>query len=225
MGGSAHDAEHRQPNYSVVLPGLDEPDGRELNLLLRGDVVVVRSRSVRRVIDALLGYLTADVAEEPGLWRISAFPVVRQGRAALLPDELRSALGRVQPRLSRAGLSMVDLPAALVDASTVELVVPPLGVAHDAELVRNLGPVRAAGTELPPTGPGRYPLAAWLFPDPGPETSVAATSLALAVAAVDAPKDPALLDRVEAFLHRLAVAAGADLDTVITGAAEHLPPG
>lgn len=226
LAGSAYDGDYRQPNYSVVLPNLEDPASRELNLLLWGDAVVVRSRSVRRVVDALLAYLASHTATDvPDMWRIAAFPVTKDGRAALLPDDLRSSLAQVQPRLTKAGLSMVDLPMAVVDTRTTELVIPPPSIPHEEAVVTSLGPVRVRGTELPPAAPGRYPLAAWLFPDPGPEAGVAATALALAVAAVARPKDAALLTDVAALLQAVPVAVAADLGTVATRASDFLVDG
>ncbi|MDQ6698339.1 MAG: PqqD family peptide modification chaperone [Actinomycetota bacterium] len=223
LATSACEAEHRQPNYSVVLPTLDDASSHELNLLLQGDTVVVRSRSVRRVIDALLAYLASHTAPDvPDRWRIAAFPVTKDGRAVLLPDDLRSNLARIQPQLTRAGLSMVDLPTAIVDLSTAELVVPPARVSHDSDVVAGLGSVHARGTELPPAAPGRYPLAAWLFPDPGPGAGVAATSLALAVAAIARPRDAVLLTDVAALLQRVPVAVVSDLRTIATKASDLL---
>lgn len=223
LASTACDGEHRLPNYSVVLPGLDDTNGRDLNLLLWGDVVVVRSRSVRRILEALLAHLGTHVAaEEPGVWPVAALPVVRGGRAVLLPGELRASLAQVQPRLARAGLSMVDLPAAIVDSGTAELVIPPLTIPHDAAVVHRLGPLSTSGSEQPPAAPGRYRLAAWLFPDPGPEVSAAATSVALAVAAIARPKDMTLLAEVTSFLHRMPVAVRSDPAAMIATAAEYL---
>ncbi|MGI8631868.1 MAG: hypothetical protein ACR2NA_04880 [Solirubrobacterales bacterium] len=223
LASSADDGRYRQPNYSIVLPGLDDAASRELSLLLRGDVVVVRSRSARRVVDALLAYLATHVtAEEHDVWRIAAFPVVKDGRAVLLPDELRSSLAHVQPRLTKAGLSMVDLPTAIVDTRTTELVIPQPTTPHDAEVASRLGPVWVRTTELPPAAPGRYPLAAWMFPDPDPEAGVTATSLALAASAVARPKNAALLADVDALLHRLLVVVEPELGALITKASEYL---
>ena len=223
LAPSAYDGEIRQPNYSVVLPSLDDPSSRELNLLLWGDAVVVRSRSARRVVDALLAFLSAHVAAEASaIWRIAAFPVVKEGHAALLPDWLRSGLAQVQPRLTRAGLAMVDGPCAIVDTGSAELVVPAPTIEHDEVVFNLLGPVVVRGTELLPAAPGRYPLAGWLFPDPGPETGSAATSLALAVAAVDRPKDGAMLADVAALLRRVPLAVASDVPALVTQAARCL---
>ena len=219
LADSAYEVELRQPNYSVVLPGMDDPASRELNLLLWGDTVVVRSRSPRRIVDALLAHLSTHVSgESPDVWRIAALPVVRDRHAVLLPDELRSSLPQVQPRLARAGLSLVDLPAALVDTSTTELVVPPPTIPHHEAVADSLGAVRVQGTELPPALPGRYRLAGWVFPDPGADVGLAGASLAMAVAAVARPKEAVLVADVSRLVGDLTVHFASDLRAVVESA-------
>ena len=160
--GSLVDDPEVPDNYSVAL--YDPSRGsRELNLLVAGARQLVRSRSRRRVLAALLSFLSGDLADrDAGLLQVIATPAVRDGRALLLPAGLVDAVKQLQPRFARRGIAMVDTPSALVDLETAELVVPEPRLDHDAAVLDDLdADVRLGATELPLVVPGRYPIEAW----------------------------------------------------------------
>ena len=150
-------------NYSVVLTGGDGRS-RDLELLVQGTRQLVRSRSRARVLAALLAHLEHDVLPaDPGLLHVRATPAVgTDGTALLLPAGLVDAVGKLQPRLAKIGLTFADLPTALVDPERAELIVPTPGIEHDPAVLDDVdGGVRLGRTELPRVLPGRYPLRAW----------------------------------------------------------------
>jgi hypothetical protein len=88
--------------------------------------------------------------------------VVSNGRAALLPAGLVDHLKVLQPRLAKAGITLVDGPDARIDPGTAELVVPEPTIAYDASVLDAVDADVRLGNELPWVRPGRYPLAKWL---------------------------------------------------------------
>ena len=168
FAGSALEDTRVVDNYSVVLHPPKTGGRRELNLLLRGGEQLVRSRSSARVLRGLLGYLSADIAlSDPDLLYLATTPAVRDGQGILLPPRLSAPLTSLQPRLSRLGIRLVDLPRTTVDPATAELVVPEPALPHDMSVLEEQdardGPAGAPGlgSELPAVLPGRYPLQTW----------------------------------------------------------------
>ncbi|MGH8893032.1 MAG: hypothetical protein ACRDWY_06965, partial [Actinomycetes bacterium] len=161
-------------NYSVVLPAA-RGSVRELNLLQARSEVVVRSRSARRVLRALAARLSAVLASSEGSEReatATGVPLLASGivgpqGAYLLPRLPEKLAQRLEPRLSRLGMRLVDEPHVVLDLTTAELVVPQPLVTLDLsalEAVEEGGPWR---TELRPAEAGRYPLARWLLAGAG----------------------------------------------------------
>jgi peroxiredoxin len=155
-------------NYSVALGSRTTTKGagasRALKLLVHGSSQLVRSRSGGRVLNGLLQYLDADVAEpDPSLTRVSATAMVRDGDAVLLPARLVDFVKQLQPRLAKIGLSIVDSPRTLLDLQARELVVPEPSIPHDASLIAELDDGVKLGGERPWIRPGRYPLRTWLL--------------------------------------------------------------
>ncbi len=194
---AAHRAEARQEppvHLSVVLgvrPGA-------LSLLLVGDQIVVRSRSPRRVAHGLATYLSLLVDEENGASAVAgtlavmALPAIFGNVAVLLPAALRGALAAVQPRLARAGFRLVDIPMALIDEKSGDLVVPHPRVEMDEtalEVLAEPPPSLSEGAWVPP---GRYPIAAWVLgPAPnGEEDFTMARAVATAWALCSRPAPP-----------------------------------
>jgi thiol-disulfide isomerase/thioredoxin len=166
--GAAVDDTRAPENYSVALGGTRTTRGagasRSLKLLVRGSQQLVRSRSNTRALAALLQHLSADLTPDgdPSLLRVSATAVVSNGRAALLPAGLVDHLKVLQPRLAKAGITLVDGPDARIDPGTAELVVPEPTIAYDASVLDAVDADVRLGNELPWVRPGRYPLAKWL---------------------------------------------------------------
>ncbi len=153
-------------NYSVSLTG-GSGRSRDLELLVQGSRQHVRSRSRARVLAALLQHLSDDLRTSDGsLLRLAATPAVAtDGSAILLPPGLIDAVGKLQPRLAKLGFTFADVPIALVDAASGELVVEPPSVAHDPAVLTDVdADVELGRSELPLVPPGRYPLRAWYLP-------------------------------------------------------------
>ena len=153
-------------NYSVALGGTPTTRGagasRSLKLLVHGSTQLVRSRSGGRVLAALLQYLSADLAAPvDDLTRVSATPVVRDGKALLLPPGLVAFVKQLQPRMAKTGMTIVDTPRAMLDLATGDLVVPEPVVAFDAAVLAEVDADVKLGSELPWVRPGRYPVRAW----------------------------------------------------------------
>ena len=151
-------------HLSVVLPTTERDGHRSLNLLLVGDQTVVRSRSPRRVVRAVAAYLSMLVADQfgtlspPGTWAVSAIPALLGTNAMLLPPEIPPA---AVSRLAHAGFRMVDMPAAIIDPATAELVVPVALVDIDERALELVPETDLGGAEGAWVPPGRYPLRAW----------------------------------------------------------------
>jgi thiol-disulfide isomerase/thioredoxin len=155
-------------NYSVALGGTPTRKGagasRSLKLLVHGSKQLVRTRSGGRVLAGLLQYLSADLEPtDPGLTRVNATAVVRDGQALLLPSALVDFVKQLQPRFAKAGMCMVDSPRTLLDLTKRELVVPEPTVPFDASVLADVDEGAELGRELPWVRPGRYPLRAWFF--------------------------------------------------------------
>lgn len=194
-------------NYSVREA---EADG-EFHLLYRGGVVVVRTLDLARLVRGLLTHLFGHGDPPPGLLRVDALILVRNGTAVLAPAVLRRDLARIERRLAQKGLAVLDAPFADVDPGQAELVVPPLPPSV------HLLPLDAVGTSQRPrrreaaVEPGRYPLASWAFPatdDAAPLTRAGALQLALRLShgprAADAP---VMLERLAQVLAKVRVDA------------------
>jgi len=155
-------------NYSVALGGTATTRGagasRSLKLLVHGSTQLVRSRSGGRVLAALLQYLSGDLASpDPALTQVNATPVVLDGEALLLPPGLVAFVKQLQPRLAKAGMTIVDTPKTWLDLATNELVVPAPAVPFDAAVLEELDADVKLGSELPWVRPGRFPVRAWMM--------------------------------------------------------------
>jgi hypothetical protein len=77
-------------------------------------------------------------SQDPALPYIDGIAVVRDGEAFLLPSDLYSAWGRVQPRPSRLGLKVADRPWVSVDPASAQAVVSELAVPYDTAVIEDL---------------------------------------------------------------------------------------
>lgn len=151
-------------NYSVSLAPGRSASTRQLDLLVRGKTQLVRSRSRRRVLDALVSYLSAELVDTPPpLTRAIATAAVVDDRGVLLPPGLVDRLQHLQPRLAGAGVQLVDVPYATLDLRARDLVVPEPELAVDSAVLDALDDDQRSATELATVPPGRYPLDAWCF--------------------------------------------------------------
>jgi hypothetical protein len=152
------------PNFSIVgAAGATTPGARSLYLLYRSHRIVARSRAPRRVVEALLSYLASMVNETSDeLWAATSLGIARGGTAALVPRDLLAWIDRLQNRLHRSGLQIVDTPISFIDLERRQLVVPPPTLSCDAAVLEEL-PAVAEGREAPVVPPGRYDLRSWAF--------------------------------------------------------------
>jgi thiol-disulfide isomerase/thioredoxin len=149
-------------SFSVALFSPATRQSRELNLLVHGSSQAVRSRSLARVLHALLLHLSAVVASpDPRQISLGATAAVRKGEGLLLPPGIVQWIKQLQPRLSRRGIQLVDVPLVTVDPMTAELVVPEPTLSYDASVLDDIDEGVKLGSELPAVLPGRYPLRMW----------------------------------------------------------------
>jgi len=147
-------------NYSVVLGGTTGKT-RELSLLMMGDRTIVRSRSPRRVVQALAAQLSYYAQSEDDLFRTLDVAALVGDQLVLLPDVTREWIDETQPRLARLGVRLSDEPHSSIDTKTLELVVPEPALHINRAALDDLpGPV-STRSELPPIEPGRYSVAGW----------------------------------------------------------------
>ncbi|MGH2572525.1 MAG: PqqD family peptide modification chaperone [Actinomycetota bacterium] len=161
-------AAHRLPagteapeNYSIVLSERSKGGARGLNLLLRGNTTIVRSRSARRVLLALASQMSSVLEPEEGLLRSANVGALVGDAAVLLPSVVLQWLEEMQPRLTRLGVRLVDEPYASIDPELLELVVPEPRVQLDELALAAVEEPKPSRSELPRVKPGRYPLRAW----------------------------------------------------------------
>ncbi|MDQ4070652.1 MAG: hypothetical protein M3203_14445 [Actinomycetota bacterium] len=169
------------PNFSLHVAEDDGARGaKDFHLLYRGITAVVRTRDLRRLVQGLLGYLSA-VAERPDadMLRLDLLALVTEGAAVLAPAAVRSSLASIERRLNAKGLRVVDRPWTCVDVTTGELVVPEPDLTVDRSALDQL-PSGGRGERAVP--PGRYPVVGWGFGVGREEQGPISRALALTLA-------------------------------------------
>jgi hypothetical protein len=193
-------------NYSLALHQSSTDNKiRDLNLLLRSEVQVVRTRSAGRVLRALLGYCSVEVHQpDPGLLQAVGLAVVREGRSYILPPFLYQTYDVVAARLSRLGLQIVDRPWVCIDPITTEIVIEDPRLPYDRDVLAELDHGIPTGPELPAVGIGRYLLEGWVFAAEHPVGPLAtAASAALAAGLIrSVPSLQTVLDDLVALFGR-----------------------
>jgi len=158
------DDPHAGHIFTLALSDEIRPEGPPPNLLCLGSNVLVRSRSPRRVMRALLWQLGARMDEfdsGSGLVQVTATAVHVNGGIVLLPPGLHGLEEHLQPAFARYGVSYVDVPYPEVDLERAEVVVPEPGLPHDETVLAAAGPAGGWPDESAPVAPGRYPLVGW----------------------------------------------------------------
>ncbi|MDQ4096627.1 MAG: hypothetical protein M3144_01995 [Actinomycetota bacterium] len=153
------------PNFSLHIAN-DGKDRRpkEFHHLYRGFTSVIRTRDLRRLINAQLAYLSAFVDEgDLGSLQPDAVAFVREGGAVLAPPEIRTFLPSIERRLAANGLRVVDQPWARVDPSSGELLVTEPRLYVDRSVLDDLGDQAGRRTLDAAAPPGRYPILGWAF--------------------------------------------------------------
>ncbi len=174
------------------------PGAQDFRLLMAGGVPLVRSRYPSRVLRALLWHLADDTlgyATGPGRLRVQATAALVDGQGVLLPSQINVFGPSMQARLARAGFHVADPPFPEIDLATAELVIPVPAIDHDPTVLDGLDLPVHTGSELPPVGPGRYPLLGWGVVHPADRAVVpfspaeaAAATLSLVYETDDAPR-------------------------------------
>ena len=150
-------------DYALVL-GDGGVTKRGLNLVMQGTETVVRTRSPRRALLGLAGYLSTHLDQErPDFLRVSAMGVIMDGEAVILPADVNGWLDELQPRLAKLGGAPIDLPYLTIDVARREVVVPEPALALDTSVLDDYDEPPPRRSERPRVEPGRYPLRRWLI--------------------------------------------------------------
>ncbi len=152
----------------------DPPESgpQPLHLLHRGDTIAARSRHPDRILRALVAHLASYDDGATAYPAVNGLVVGRDGRAMIVahpedPIRLRHALGRV-------GVGVADMPVALVDVGTSEVVVGAPGLTVDLAPIDALA-VETGELEPEPLPWGRYPVVAiGVAGTPGPSAALLA---------------------------------------------------
>ena len=203
------DGDPASPNFSLHVA---EDDGarKDFHLLYRGVTPVVRTRDLRRLVDGLLGYLSAAVERpDDDTLRLDVLALVKDGAAVLAPASIRSSLATIERRLNAKGLRVVDRPWACVDVTSGELVVSDPHLTVDRPVLDELAPAGARHGAVPP---GRYRLVGWGFGAGEEERGPISRALALTLAGArlldrDLLDSQAILDHLARVLRRVRAVA------------------
>jgi hypothetical protein len=121
------------PNLSLRF---GQPDGqvRDLHLLYRSGLSVVRTTSPGRLLRAAIRHLEGFAPPPPDAMPVKAKLLVRGDDAALVDSRFGGTVDILERRLQRLGYSLVDVYTPLLDRATLEvrLESPRLGIAGDA---------------------------------------------------------------------------------------------
>lgn len=206
---AAADAE--PPFFAVDIH--DDPPGanpQRLHLLHRGDTIAARSRRPDRIVRALVGHLASygDLGAL-GLAAVNGL-VVGRGDQAWIVAQPRDPL-RFRRALGERDVLVADLPVALVDRATGEVVVGAPGLDVDVTAIDALAATEPARIEPDPLPWGRYRVIA-LGVD-GPPSPTAAL-LALGPIADDHRDEDETFDALLALLEAVPVRDGVDPDGI-----------
>jgi hypothetical protein len=170
------------PFFAVELHDRAAPGGPQpLHLLHRGASVTARSRHPDRILRALIGQLaTYGDLHSQGLGVVHAIAVGRRDRAVLMAPPADPV--RFRRELARRDVLVADLPVALVDWSSGEIVVGAPGLTVDAAPIDELEergergePGEGSSSEPPPLPWGRYgTIALALAGSPSPSAALLA---------------------------------------------------
>lgn len=174
------------PNYSVLVPQSPEEGPRQLLWLFDGHARWVRTRSMRRLLDALWHHLDAHEARAVrSSMLVAATVLVKDGCAHLVPSTWRRRVLVDERAWERHGFRLVDRPWMAFDPGAGTVTVPPSGLAWSRRLGQRLHAVAPAGAEAVARPAGEFAIVTW---------TVRSGPASLAEATVRAADD--VLDRV-----------------------------
>jgi hypothetical protein len=156
-------------NYSVQLGETTPGASTGFHFLYRSSTAVVRSRDARRIVRALVSYLSShrfDDAQhrDPAHIRIHAVTLVTGEAAVLAPPILRRWPELIERRLNARGMRFADTPWALVDPGRGEVIVPEPVLDVEWQALDGLDALTAGRDRPDPSvPPGRYPITGWAF--------------------------------------------------------------
>lgn len=206
-------AESAPPFFAVTLPDPAPPRGPQpLSLLHRGDTVVARSRHPGAVLRALMGHLASfGDLDALGLAAVNGLAVGRGDRAMIVsePDDPI----RFRHALARHGVLVADLPVAIVDRASGELVVgaPGLEVDHSAIDALTEAAAVESGAAPEPLPWGRYRVVAMAVAEP---PSGAAALLRLGPARGDHRDHDTMFAAVLALIDSVPIVEAVDPDAI-----------
>lgn len=162
-------------NFSVEVA----QESRRFHRLLWGGCPVVRTLDPIRLVHSLDRHLTAPTPAPPGAIVLDLFVAIGPSGAVILPSSARSRLAQLQRPLTERGYQLADVPRAIVDPGTAEVIVRSSDVFDPSAVAARWG--RRGRTETIVV-PGRYPLGRWLVgwstPDRLPRRSELLVTLA-----------------------------------------------
>jgi hypothetical protein len=173
-------------NFSALLA--DHRDGdpgpRGFSFLYRASDPLVRTRTPRRLVRALINHLSDFAEPATAFPKVAATAFVVDGRAIFAPERVRIELAQIETRLNAAGMTVVDAPVLHVDPVARELVVPEPTLAVDTVALADFDLRHGAVAREPdPVAPGRYPIAAWSFHTDAEQSGPIGAASAVAAAA------------------------------------------
>ncbi|MGZ4734706.1 MAG: PqqD family protein [Acidimicrobiia bacterium] len=197
------------PFFAVELHEHESGGLQRLDLLHRGDTIVARSRRPDRVVRALAGHLASygDLGAL-GLAAVNGL-VVGRGERAMVVAHPADPL-RFRRALARHGVLVADMPVALVDPSTGDVVVGAPGLDVDLSPIEALA-LQSSGLEADPLPWGRARVVAIGVPAPA---SPAAALLALGPAEGDHGDHDGTLRALLALFDAVPVTDAADPEAI-----------
>lgn len=206
-------AESLPPFFAVTLPEPAAARGPQpLCLLQRGDTVVARSRHPGDVLRALIGHLASfGDLDALGLATVNGLVVGRGGRAMIVPDPDDPI--RYRHALARHGVLVADLPVAIVDRASGDVVVgaPGLDVDHSAIDALTSATAIESGAAPEPLPWGRYRVVALGVTEP---PSGAAALLRLGPARGDHRDHDAMFAALLALIDAVPIVETVDPDAI-----------
>jgi len=150
-------------NISVLLAPVAAEGPQELHRVYLTYARMLRTRSVRRVLEAMWHFLDAyDRQAAADSLQVVATVFLAGGRAHLLPADERKQLVDEERQWNREGFVLVDRAALGLDLDDMTVTIPECGLEWTDEMNAR---VAALGLDDRPAGvrskPGTYPIASW----------------------------------------------------------------